>query len=328
MGSPDVLVIGAGVSGLSSALALLDAGLRVHLYAASPPHRTTSAAAGALWAAHLVGQDERVTPWALATLDRFKALEAEPGAGISELDGLAAALSSQAEPPDYAAAMPGLEAADAATLPAGFAGGWRFRAPVITMAVYLDYLLDQVIGHGGLVQLGPAFANLAEACAQTTAPVIVNCSGIGASKLAADPQLTPVRGQVVVVANPGLTDFFIGERAVPGEITYLFPHGPTVLLGGTELVGDGRTEPDPGTAERIVRQCAEIEPRLATAPVLAHLVGLRPVRPRVRLEREALADGRHVVHNYGHGGAGVTLSWGCALSVKDEVSAVLGGSSG
>jgi D-amino-acid oxidase len=48
-------------------------------------------------------------------------------------------------------------------------------------------------------------------------------------------------------------------------------------------------------------------------------VGLRPVRPSVRLEAEALGGGRRLLHNYGHGGAGVTLSWGCALDVTAEV---------
>ncbi len=44
-------------------------------------------------------------------------------------------------------------------------------------------------------------------------------------------------------------------------------------------------------------------------------MGLRPVRSSVRLE----AEGR-VVHCYGQGGAGVTLSWGCA----DEVVRLVG----
>jgi D-amino-acid oxidase len=59
--------------------------------------------------------------------------------------------------------------------------------------------------------------------------------------------------------------------------------------------------------------------------VLAHRVGLRPVRPQVRLETQAVPGGRHVVHNYGHGGAGVTLSWGCALAVAGAVNGLLGG---
>ena len=67
-------------------------------------------------------------------------------------------------------------------------------------------------------------------------------------------------------------------------------------------------------ADRILRDCAAIEPRLTGARVLAHRVGLRPARPTVRLEAEPAAPGGGppIVHNYGHGGAGVSLSWGCA----------------
>ena len=57
-------------------------------------------------------------------------------------------------------------------------------------------------------------------------------------------------------------------------------------------------------------------PALETGTVVAHRVGLRPARSRVRLEAE---DG--VVHCYGHGGAGVTLSWGTA----DEVASLVAG---
>jgi D-amino-acid oxidase len=50
--------------------------------------------------------------------------------------------------------------------------------------------------------------------------------------------------------------------------------------------------------------------------VLEHVVGLRPGRSTVRLEEgEQLSSGARVVHNYGHGGAGITLSWGCAHEV-------------
>jgi len=94
-----------------------------------------------------------------------------------------------------------------------------------------------------------------------------------------------------------------------------------VLLGGTEESGNWSLEPDPATTERILRDCAAIEPRLRGAAVIAHRVGLRPVRPSVRLEAENLDGGRRLVHNYGHGGAGVTLSWGCAMEVA---SAILG----
>jgi D-amino-acid oxidase len=322
--SPEVLVIGAGVSGLTTALVLLESGLEVTVYAADPPHRTTSAAAGALWGVHLVGSDDRIARWSMVTLHRFRELTADPVTGVHHMRGLAAFLAGEPEVPDFAAGLTGLTVADPATLPPGYRSGLRYTAPVVTMPVYLDYLVDQVIRAGGRLHFGRPLRDLAEAAADSAAPVLVNCSGIGARALARDGDLVPVRGQVVVVANPGLTEFFVGERAVRGEITYIFPHGSTAVLGGVEQPGNDSAEPDPAVARQLARNCADVEPRLAGAPVLAHRVGLRPVRPLVRLESEPMPGGRHVVHNYGHGGSGVTLSWGCAGAVRDEVLVLLG----
>lgn len=321
---PDIFVIGAGVSGLSTALVLLGSGFKVAVYAADPPHRTTSAAAGALWEPHLVGDDERVGRWGQRTLERLRELAADPATGVREMRGLAAFLAAGLQTPRFALGLTGVRSADPAELPPGYRSGLRYSAPVVAMPVYLDYLADRVIAAGGLLHFGKPLRNLADAAASSAAPILVNCTGIGARTLAPDDGLVPVRGQVVVVANPGLTEFFVGERATPAEITYIFPHGETAVLGGVEQHGNASTVPDPVIARQILSACAEVEPRLAKAPVLAHRTGLRPVRQQVRLESQRLGDGRHVVHNYGHGGAGVTLSWGCAEAVKDEVAKLLG----
>jgi D-amino-acid oxidase len=324
---PEVLVIGAGVSGLSSAIALLDAGLRVTVYAAEPPHRTTSAAAGALWGPHLVGADDRIARWAAVTLDHFRSLTGHSDAGVSEIAGTVASADPARlpapEPPAFTSGVGTLSRADPRSLPAGYTSGWRYSAPVISMPDYLDYLLDALLAGGGQLQLGRPLRDISEAAAMTTAPLLVNCTGIGARELAADASLVPVRGQAVVVANPGLSEFFVGEGP-RHEVTYFFPHGATAVLGGTQQEGDDRRRPDPGDAGRIVAACAAVEPRLADAPVLGQRVGLRPVRPSVRLEATELTGGRFVVHNYGHGGAGVTLSWGCAKDVLEEVARLLG----
>ncbi len=184
------------------------------------------------------------------------------------------------------------------------------------MPVYLDYLLARFRQAGGGVQVSPV-RTLDQAAAETDAPVIVNCTGSAAHDLVPDPSLTPVRGQVVIVENPGLTEFFIGLPDAAHEISYLFPHAGRVVLGGTEVSGDWSTEPRPETAQRILRDCAAIDPRLDGARILEHRAGLRPARPQVRLEAGPAGTapgpaGRLLVHNYGHGGAGVTLSWGCA----------------
>jgi len=315
---PDVLVIGAGVSGLTTAICLAEAGRQVDVAAADPPLRTTSAAAGAIWGPHLVGMDDRVDKWSLRTLATLTELAADPATGVRVATGTFATRAGQSEPEDWVAAIASSRPCAPAELPAGFAGGWRLTVPIVSMTVYLRYLLDRLTRAGGRLRAAE-FGSLAQAAATTGAPVIVNCTGIGARRLVQDNDLVPVRGQVIIARNPGLREFLVGAGDGPHDFSYYFPHGDLVLLGGTEEAGNWSLDPDPATAARILRSCAAAEPRLAGAEVIEHRVGLRPVRPSVRLEEEESLDGRRVVHNYGHGGAGVTLSWGCAQDVVAEV---------
>jgi D-amino-acid oxidase len=329
----EVLVIGAGVIGLTTAICLAEAGLRVTVAAAEPPAMTTSVAAGALWGPHLVGMDDRIARWAEVTLDRLTELSS-PALGANELAGIArtiGGITASGKPgdklPAHAAASGAVPCAPA-ELPAGYQTGWRLTAPIIAMPEYLRYLARRLDRAGGTASFPPAFRTLADAFRYApTARVIVNATGFGARDLVPDQEVVPVRGQVVVVRNPGISEFFVGTDASGWDLTYLFPHGDVVVLGGTEQVGDGRREPDPAIARQIVAACAAVRPEVAGAPVVEHRVGLRPARSRVRLGAEPLAaDTPHsvtVVHNYGHGGAGVTLSWGCAEDATALVLAAL-----
>jgi D-amino-acid oxidase len=312
---PDVLVIGAGVSGLTTAICLAEAGLDVTVRAARLPLETTSVAAGAVWAPHLVEEGGPVDRWGSVTLAVLRELDGQPGTGVRMTRGVQA-WRGPAEPPGWAGQLPGFQRCAAGELPAGFVSGWRFSSPVLTMPVYLGYLLDRFTSAGGDVQVATV-ASLTEA--SVNAPVVVNCTGVGACDLVPDQDVIPVRGQAVVVANPGLSDFFIGPGSAAADLVYIFPHGDTVLLGGTEQHGNWSLEPDPVTSQRILAGCAAVEPRLAGAGIVAERVGLRPVRPTVRLESEVLDSGRLLLHNYGHGGAGVTLSWGCARDITERI---------
>jgi len=312
---PDALVIGAGVCGLTTAICLAEAGLAVTIRAARLPPGTTSVAAGAIWGPHLVEQGGRVPAWSHTGLQTLRDLAGQPGTGVTMARGTEA-WRRPAEPPAWLGLVSGFRRCAAAELPGAFVAGWQYTAPVLTMPVYLDYLLDRFTSRGGIVRVATV-GSLAEAAAD--APVVVNCTGIGARDLVPDRDLVPVRGQVVIVANPGLTDFFIGAADSTADLVYLFPHGDTVLLGGTEQPGDWNLDPDPAVTRRILADCATVEPRLAGAEVVGQRVGLRPVRPRVRLDCERLGPGRLLVHNYGHGGAGITLSWGCAREITEQV---------
>jgi D-amino-acid oxidase len=323
----DVFVLGAGVSGLTSAICLAEAGLRVVVQAAEPPLETTSVVAGAVWGVHLVGADDRVAGWASDTRAALVELASQPETGVRVAVGREVVRTPREAPPD---ATDGSEftPCPADEIPAGYATGWRVTEPLVAMPVYLGYLRDRFVAAGGQLLAPRSFTTLAEAARRSAelaspAPVLVNCPGVGAHDLVPDSSVTPVRGQAVVVANPGITEFFVGSGEDPSDLTYFFPHEQTVVLGGTHDFGDWSRVPDPATAERIQAACAAIEPRLAGAAVLGHRVGLRPARPQVRLEAEVIGEAR-VVHNYGHGGGGVTLSWGCARDVAKLALAALG----
>ncbi len=326
----DVLVVGAGVVGLTTAVCAAEAGLTVTVAAAEPPWQTTSVAAGALWGPHLVGMDDRIARWAGVTRDRLAELAA-PRIGASGLRGIvrtargiAATGSASAEPPEYAMAGT-LSRCEPGEVPAGYTAAWRLSAPLIAMPGYLDYLAARLSRAGGTTAFGPRLGTLADARGLAPrARVIVNCAGYGARDLVGDDEVVAIRGQAVVVRNPGLRDFFVGSGAPGWPLTYLFPHDDVVVLGGTEEAGRDSRAPDLATAARIIEACAAIRPELRDAAVLGHRVGLRPFRPSVRLEAEQAAGGVTVVHSYGHGGAGVTLSWGCAEDAAGLVLAALG----
>jgi D-amino-acid oxidase len=318
-----VFVLGAGVSGLTSAICLAEAGLTVAVQAAEPPQETTSVVAGALWGTHLVGVDDRVPGWAASTRDTLAELAQDPATGVAICPGLMAVRLAQEAPPDVTDSTE-FTPCSASELPAGYAAGWRVAEPLTSMPVYLNYLLDRFLAALGQLLEPRSFATLTEVAQASAAPVIVNCPGVGAHGLVPDRAVSPVRGQVVVVANPGITEFFVGEGPDPDDLAYFFPHGETVVLGGTQGFGNWSRVPDPADADRIQAACSAVDPRLAQAPVLQHRVGLRPARPQIRLEAETIPGGRHIVHNYGHGGAGVSLSWGCARDVAKLAVSALG----
>jgi D-amino-acid oxidase len=109
-----------------------------------------------------------------------------------------------------------------------------------------------------------------------------------------------------MVEQFGLDEWWLAEDGP----TYVVPRATDIVVGGTDAPGEWSRTPSAATAEDILRRGTALVPELAKARVLRHKVGLRPKRPEVRLER--VGD---VIHCYGHGGAGVTLSWGCAADV-------------
>jgi D-amino-acid oxidase len=300
-----VVVVGAGVIGLTCAHRLVRAGHAVEVWSRDALEDTTSAVAAAIWYPYLALPEVEVTRWAGAAYDMLSILSVRRETGVTLRRGRVLWREHRPDP-WWAGAVPRMGRLAPQKLPPGYADGLEFAAPVVHMPTYLPWLVDELAAAGvpfrrrALDDLGPARA---------AADMAVNASGLGARELVGDASMTGVRGQVVRVADPGL-DGFTQDEDHPDGTVYVIPRGTDVICGGTADPGATELEPDPATAAAILARCRSVVPELAGAPVLGHAVGLRPARPEVRLDRDG-----DVIHCYGHGGSGVTLSWGCADDV-------------
>jgi len=303
-----VRVVGAGVIGLSCAVRLREAGVDAHVVARELGARTTSAAAAALWYPYRVGPADRVRAWGRATFQELVRLAGDPATGVVVREGVQY-LRAPAQPPDWASDVPGFQVL-ADGLGALYTAAWAFAAPVVDSTAYLGWLQARLRALGGTVRTA-AVSTVDEALDGVDLAVLA--TGYGARLLPGDHELRGGRGQVVRVRAPQVRRWVLDEDH-PDGMVYVIPRRDDVVCGGVDLAGDGPAEADPAVAEAILRRCREVVPELAGADVLGHAAGVRPLRPAVRLERRG-----DVVHCYGHGGAGYTLSWGCANAVRDLV---------
>jgi D-amino-acid oxidase len=296
-----VVVVGAGVVGLSCAVRLLEDGHRVDVLARDLPLETTSAVAAALWYPYRAYPFEQVTAWSAAGYRAFAALANDERTGVRMMRGTELHRSRTADP-WWVDAVPALTRVTAMDAP--YVDGWTFAAPVVEMPTYLRWLTGRVEALGGTL------TRMALSALPVGPDVVVDASGLGARLLAGDQTVAPVRGQVVYVDQVGLDRWWLDAS---GPV-YVVPRSRDIVVGGTDDEGEWDRTPDPEVARRILERAMVLVPELRGARVRGHRVGLRPARPRVRLEVEK-RDATRVIHCYGHGGAGVTLSWGCAEDV-------------
>ena len=301
-----VTVVGGGVVGLTSALELARAGHEVRCVRDQPVADTVSAVAGGLWFPYHVEPRDRVIAWGAAAFTRFEALASDPASGVALREGMLA----ERGPVDrwWTQSLPSWREAGEAELPAGATGGVVATVPLVTMPIFLPWLENRCAETGVVLEHARV-----DSLDDLDAEVVVVAAGLRSGALVGDASGTPSRGQVALLENPGITRWLVDDDH-PDGMLYVLPHPGWVVCGGTDVSGSWDTEPDPAVHEAIVRRVRSAVPELARARVLGSRVGLRPVAAAVSLAASEPA-GRRVVTNHGHGGAGVTLSWGCAEEV-------------
>jgi D-amino-acid oxidase len=282
-----VTVVGAGVIGLTCAHALRQDGWQVTVIASNRP--TVSEVAGGLWLPYAAGDSDEVMRWAMETLSWLE----ERGFPARDY------LHLQHDEPWWLRALPHDRARDARPdeLPAGYDHGWVVRVPLVEMPAHLKALEPATIVRRTVTSL------------DEISGLVVNCTGLGARELAADQTVSAARGQVVhVTALPGVPCV-----ADEDELIYILPRRDRIVVGGSYEPGNENEAVDPEQTTSLLSRASALAPRLAEAEVLGARVGLRPVRSAgPRVERSG-----DVIHCYGHGGAGLTLSWGCARRVVE-----------
>ena len=310
----DVVVVGAGVIGLSSAMRLQQAGARVAVVSPDAPEQTTSWIAAAVWYPTHTDGDPQVIGWAGRTFDEFARQAARGVPGVT-MRATRMLLRGSADAPWWAPVVPDFRCVPAAEVASPYTGEWRFTVPAVTMGTYLNWQIEQITSAGGVL-LRRRLDRLSDVA--DLAPVTINATGLAARRLAADDAVHPIRGRLLITTNPGLT-VSVRDEGNPAGLSYVHPRSQDVVLGGTFEPGESDLTADPQEGRAILARCTELVPELAGAQVITQLAGLRPGRDGgVRLGLDPAGDAGRLIHNYGHGGAGMTLSWGCA----DDVAAL------
>jgi D-amino-acid oxidase len=332
-------IVGAGVSGLTCGVVFAEHGHRTTIFAKEIGQQTTSGAAAALWFPYDVEPADKVIPWALETYRTLIDLARNPDSGVSMIELYQFSRTEEIQIPDWAIPLgartvvpspstsfrtssfehgatwtgrpaPERKGSERITSLKIFKSGFSLRVPLMDTTIYLDYLAKRFVAAGGSIAANTHLTKLEEVDQQFG--VVINCAGIGARELVRDADLEPHRGQVAIVPRIKYLPYAVVCDDAP--LMYAIPRRNDCVFGGTNDLSDDLIV-DSATTARIVAGCSR-ELKIEKPNVLAERVGLRPFRKSgVRLERDHLSDGRTVVHNYGHGGSGFTLSWGCAEEV-------------
>ena len=311
-----VTVLGGGVSGLTTAFYLAEKGYQVTIITKELAQNTVSGVAAAIWFPYEARPVVKVNSWSKTSYYKFLELSKVKDSGVSLIPFTIVELED--EEPFWLSSLPddvdikkeakniGDKKSIAYTMP----------FPLVETPIYLRYLQNEFARLGGKV-IQKTISDLSELDMDRT---IINCLGLDAKELFGDSELYPIQGQVLKLAPSssihGLSIEFPLDEYLD-ELVYMIPRTDCIVIGGSAKANVSSTSPDEKLTQRILNRATKLVPELKNLELMLSVVGLRPGRSSVRLEQDPNLP---IIHNYGHGGAGYTVSWGCAENVYELMS--------
>lgn len=306
MSKKKIAVVGAGISGLSTAWMLNKSVYDITVIAAAFSPDITSNKAAAFWFPYHIRNDNRGIRWCRESYTAYQQFSKNNETGVS-MQVLKKALRKGVEdseanwveflPEGICRILTGVE------ISPQYETVYEVTVPLIETQIFLPWLMEK------LKEDGVQFKQEKITSLLTISRLydfVFNCSALGSRLLCDDKTIIPVRGQVGLLAPDASPSIFYLDNETP---LYIVPRQDAIIVGGTyeENISADVTEPD--MIQRLLHNAYQVFPHLKQQRVLGSWAGLRPVRPTLRVERE---DNSNIIHNYGHGGSGFTLAFGTA----------------
>lgn len=304
-------VIGCGIVGLTSAIKLQEKGYKVTIIAKERFDKSLSNKVGAIWFPFEIHPKEKANYWAKLAFEEYQR-DIKPTNGVTFIPFITA--YDDKSNTDWTIQMPKGSTRKAldTELPNGIQKAFISIVPLAEPSLYLPYLFQRFKDNNGTF-IQQEISILFEA--SKLDKLVINCSGLGAKKLCNDKDLQPMRGQILRCKKIDITSF--ADSTKQGSLSYIIKRSNDCIIGGTDYLNDYNLDVEQSDTDIITERFLQTNLSNQKPEIIEEIVGLRPKRTTVRFEFDNQYPS--IFHNYGHGGAGFTVAWGCAIEMVKNV---------